>query len=171
LEVRERIAYIRGLLEGSDDLRADQKAHNLWENVLEVCDKLAESVVELQNEQDDLEEYVYGIDTDLCDLEDAVYGFSDQEDESGGDDAAQATELEEDLDEDDMVRAECPRCGEEVFFEESFLYDDDVEISCPDCGEALYRSTDVIVDENGHYPDYPDGEVYAVGPEGERPSP
>ena len=39
------------------------------------------------------------------------------------------------------MRTECPRCGEEVYFEEGFLYDDDVEISCPECGESSTGAT------------------------------
>ena len=95
-----------------------------------MCDDLADRVERLSASQGEVEEYIEAIDADLGELEDDYYGtFEDDEDDA-----------EEAFTEDDLVRAECPRCGEEAFFEEAFLYDEGVEISCPECGEILYRS-------------------------------
>lgn len=169
MEVRERIAYIRGLLEGSEGPQDGQREHSVWKGILDVCDSLAESVLELRKEQDDLEEYVYGIDADLLDLEEEIYGSSEDAKSDGQGERVELAEDEEAEDgEEELVRAECPRCGEELFFEESFLYDDGVEISCPDCGEVLYRSDGALADENGWHPQ--DG-PYSLPSEGERPSP
>lgn len=140
MEVKERIAYVRGLIEGAESFQPDPTSRAVWENLLIVCDELAESVAELETAQSELEEYVEGIDTDLCDLEEEVYG---EEYAADGDDLDE--EEAGDENEDEFVRTECPRCGEEVYFEEGFLYDDDVEISCPECGEVLYRGN-----KNGH---------------------
>src|SRR5690606_12538292 len=136
---------------------------------------LAESVSRLGSKHEELEEYVNGIDCDLCDLEDEVYGSSDDgEEDAAPEGSLGAGDADEEASDDDdgMVRAECPRCGEEVYFEESFLYDDGVVISCPDCGETLYRSDDVAADENSKYPQ---DDVYAFDPypkpEAEHPSP
>lgn len=143
MEVKERIAYVRGLIEGAESFQPDPTSRAVWENLLIVCDELAENVAELETAQFELEEYVETIDTDLYDLEEEVYG----EGYEHGDEL----ELDEDetSDEDEteekFVRTECPRCGEEVYFEEAFLYDEDVEISCPECGEVLYRGSN-----NGH---------------------
>ena len=169
MEARERIAYVRGLLEGSEGSGAEAKSNVIWQNILDICESLAESIAELRSGQEDLEEYVFGIDADLCELEDAIFG--DAEDamaaqsngfahgvEPGGvspaggaaaetDGTGDDDEADEDAADGGDVRADCPRCGEEVYFEESLLYDDNVEISCPECGEVLYRSHDTIVDE------------------------
>lgn len=126
MEVKERIAYVRGLIEGSDAFQRDQATRTLWENLLAICDGLADSVKALQSAQGEIEEYVEGIDADLGDLEEEVYGRDEDEDD-------------EEIFGDEMVRAECPRCGEEALFEEGLLYDDHVEISCPECGELLFR--------------------------------
>lgn len=125
MEVKERIAYVRGLIEGSDVLQRDQATRALWENLLAICDGLADSVKALQCAQGEIQEYVEGIDADLGDLEEEVYGQDDDEDEE--------------IIGDEIVRAECPHCGEETYFEEELLYDDKVEISCPECGELLFR--------------------------------
>lgn len=127
MEVKERIAYVRGLLQGSESLERDAAAKSAWENLLLVCDELADSVNELHTLQHEIEEYVEGVDSDLADLEEEVYGEEA---------------------EDEYVRTDCPTCGEEVWFEQGYLYDDDVEIACPDCGQVLYRSLP-IGDESG----------------------
>lgn len=139
MEVKERIAYVRGLLEGSEAMKNDQTALTLWGNLLHVCDQLADSIEELEEAHDEIEEYLEVVDADLCDLEEEVLGsgtllHSETVEELDDD------ELELDDDEEEYVRADCPRCGEEVYFEEGFLYDEGVEVSCPDCGEILYRS-------------------------------
>ena len=135
MEVKERIAYVRGLVEGSEELQRDPATRSLWENLLAVCDGLADSISEIRSAQGEIEEYVEGIDADLEELEEEVYGYSD----GGNDEEGEAGEDEEASDEDDLVRAQCPRCGEETYFEEDLLYDDKVEISCPECGEILFR--------------------------------
>jgi len=136
MDVKERIAYLRGLIEGAETLPSGSPARSMWEHLLTVCDELADSLVELEAAHEDLAGYVEAIDTDLCDLEEEVYGEEFAEDEDELDE-----ELSDDEVDDGFVRAECPRCGEEVYFEEELLYDDgDIEISCPECGEVLYRS-------------------------------
>jgi len=119
VEVKERIAYVRGLLEGSESLEKDPAAKSAWEQLLLVCDELADSVTELHTLQHEIEEYVEGVDSDLAELEEEVYG-----------EQAEA----------EYVRTECPTCGEDVWFEQDYLYDDDVEIACPDCGQIVFRS-------------------------------
>ncbi|MFO7318247.1 MAG: hypothetical protein C0P71_000750 [Bacillota bacterium] len=127
MEVKERIAYLRGLIEGADTIPAGAAARTVWDHLLTVCDELADGLSELEAAQGDLAAYVEAIDSDLYDLEEEVYGEELFDDE------------DEELD-DPVVRTECPRCGEEVYFDEELLYDDgDVEISCPECGEVLYR--------------------------------
>src|SRR5690606_39074108 len=91
--------------------------------------------------QDEVEQYVEAIDVDLRDLEAVIYGDDEEflDDDEDVEEEAAGDQGEED---DPFVRAECPRCGEEVYFEESLLYDEHVEISCPNCGEVLYRGED-----------------------------
>lgn len=140
MEVKQRIAYVRGLLEGSESFEKDPATKSAWEHLLIVCDELADSVNELHTLQHEIEEYVEGVDSDLADLEEEVYGEGRDE---------------------EYVRTECPACGDEVWFEEDYLYDDDVEIACPDCGQIVFRSFPAG-DE------FSDGRLPGAGSEGKR---
>lgn len=112
LNVKERIAYVRGLVEGSEFHGQDNRARAIWSNLLTICDHLADSIESVEDSVDDVEEYLEAIDLDLTDLEDVV-------------------------DSDVMVEVECSNCGEEFFFEEGFIDDKDVEIMCPRCSAQL----------------------------------
>ncbi|NLJ86738.1 MAG: hypothetical protein GX322_09900 [Firmicutes bacterium] len=115
--VQEKIAYLRGLLEGSKFYGDDAGTQAIWEQVLAIFDDLGRSVNVLGIGLDELAEYVEAIDGDLMDLEDEIYGEE----------------------EDEFIEMECPECGEAVSFEEEFLYDDDVQITCPECGGVVYQ--------------------------------
>lgn len=115
MNVKERIAYVRGLVEGSESSGQDEKVQLIWTEVLNICDSLADSVAALWESVDDVEEYLEALDLDLADLEDIAEGEADQV----------------------FVEVECQNCGEEVYFEEDLLADDDVEILCPACGAEL----------------------------------
>lgn len=112
MEIKERIAYIRGLLEGAEFYGRDDRGRAVWENLLGVCGQLADSVAALEEEQADLGAYLEAVDADLADLE-------------------EVTEVPE------YVVVDCPHCGEEVCFEEEFLYDDHAQVACPECGEEI----------------------------------
>lgn len=109
MEIKERIAYIRGLLEGADFYGRDERGRAVWENLLGVCGQLADSIAALEEEQAELGAYLEAVDADLADLEEAA-------------------------DVPEYVVVECPHCGEEVCFEEEFLYDDSAQVACPECG-------------------------------------
>lgn len=134
MNVKERIAYVRGLIEGSEFCGKDAQAKNVWDNLLRICDDLASELNDVSEGQEELEEYVEAIDSDLSDLEGDIYD-EDDDDECGcascapDDDAAEP-----------VVEMECPKCGEDVVFEEGFLYDADVEVTCPECGATVYAT-------------------------------
>lgn len=119
--VKEKIAYLRGLMEGSDFYGNDSHARSIWNRVLEIMDDLADQMESLRVSQEEAEEYLEAIDNDLSEVEDEVYGHDEDDDV-------------------EFVEMECPNCGETVYFEREFLDDDDVEISCPECGHVLYST-------------------------------
>ena len=126
---KEKIAYLRGVLDGSDSFK-DPAQKGVFEKLLDIVDALASEVDDLAIEQQDLEEYVQAVDEDLYDLEDDM----------------------DDLEEDDqleMVEMDCPSCGETVVFEEGFLYDDDIKIHCPHCDAIVFDSVDLEDEEVG----------------------
>jgi len=128
---KEKIAYLRGLLEGGNLYGKDPSDRVIWDQLMDILDDLAVSINALGANQDELTEYVEAIDSDLMDLEDEVYGDDDDE---------------------DWVEVDCPECGEPVTFEEGFLYDDDVQVTCPECGGVVHRG-DSFQDFDDFLPD------------------
>lgn len=112
----ERVAYIRGLVEG---LGIDEKdpMGRVVSEIVDVLDEMAASVEDMDNYMTELDEYVGEIDEDL----EAVEDFLDEECDCA--------------DEDDFYSVVCPNCGEE------FCVDDETaqkgELNCPNCGEEL----------------------------------
>lgn len=142
--VKEKIAYLKGLMEGSEFYGNDTHAQTVWGRMMEILDDLAEQVEVLRASQEEAEEYLEAIDSDLSDVEDEVYDTGDAHDE----------EIE-------FIEMECPECQETVYFEEDFLYDDDVEISCPECGRVLFSSD--AEEEEGAATSVAEGEQPANG--------
>ena len=95
--------------------------------IIDVLESFAESIVELDEEQCDLAEYVESIDEDLSDIEDDIY-----DDE----------ELDEDCDDLSFIEMECPNCNDLVEIDEELLYDDEVDVVCPNCKAIILSSDD-----------------------------
>jgi DNA-directed RNA polymerase subunit delta len=133
VEIKERIAYLRGVIEGADFYGKDVKAKTIWETLLSICDQLADEMDELNTTVEELEEHIDAIDNDLYDLEGEVFG-DDEEDE------------EED---ERLMEMECPHCGESVYIEDGFLYDPDAEISCPECGALVFAAEETKGGQKG----------------------
>lgn len=128
--VRERIAYVRGLLQGAELAGNGAVTRDVLERMLDIFDALADEIEELEVGALEVEEYLEAIDADLGDLEDEVLGsdFDDDDDD-------------EDDDGDHFIEMQCPSCRATVYFEEDVLFDDDDEdIACPECGEVIYRA-------------------------------
>lgn len=120
-DVKEQVAYLKGLIDGSDFLMKEGKERVVWERMLELFSAVAEGLEELKTGQKELEEYAEALDDDLSEVEENLFG---EEEEPG----------------DEFVEMECPHCKESVRFAEDLLYEDDVEVTCPNCGEVVYAS-------------------------------
>ena len=118
MTVTEKVAYLKGLVEGLDFDKDDKKTKVL-NAVLDVLEDLALTVSDLDDEMELVTEQLDAVDEDLADLEEIFY------DEA------------EDCDccDDDMYEVECPNCGETVYFDEEIILDGEAE--CPNCGEVL----------------------------------
>lgn len=126
--LRERIAYVRGLIEGAELSDNGALTRDILDRMLDIFDAVADDVDDLELSRREVEEYLEAIDADLGDLEDEVLGTDYEESEEDDDDA-------------NFVEMQCPGCNAAVYFEEDFLFDDaDEEVACPECGEVLYRT-------------------------------
>src|SRR5690625_7667292 len=126
--VRERIAYVRGLIEGADLARNGAVTRDVLEKMLDIFDAIADEVEEMEVGRLEVEQYLEAIDADLGDLEVEVLG--DELDGEEGDD-----------DETDghFIEMQCPSCRVTVYFEDDILFADEDDIACPECGEVVYR--------------------------------
>ena len=139
MEINEKVAYLKGLMEGMD-LDTTKKEGKLYAAILDILEEIA---FELEENQDQVDEVMDGLDAvsdDLEDVEDVLFDEDEEEDEAEDD------YYEDDLDDDeDCYATTCPTCEEEIFFDESIL--EDGEIICPNCGEKLEFDLSSIEEE------------------------
>ncbi|MGL6107440.1 CD1247 N-terminal domain-containing protein [Romboutsia sp.] len=119
----EEVAYLKGLAEGLE-ISKETKEGKIIHKIVEALESFADAIVELDEEQEELVEYVESIDEDLSDVEDDLYEDDDIED-----------------DELSFIEMECPNCGDLVEIDEELLYDDEVDVVCPNC-QAIILSAD-----------------------------
>ncbi|SCI75227.1 Uncharacterised protein [uncultured Clostridium sp.] len=120
----EEVAYLKGLAEGLD-ISEDTKEGKIIHKIVDVLESFADAIVELEEEQIELIEYVESIDEDLADIEDDIY------------------EEAEDDDEFNYIEMECPSCNDFVEIDEDLLYDEGVDIVCPNC-QSIILSADEL---------------------------
>lgn len=121
----EEVAYLRGLAEGLE-ISKETKEGKIIHKIVETLESFADAIVDLDEEQTDLIEYVESIDEDLSDVEDDLYEDDDLEDDE---------ELS-------FIEMECPSCGDLVEIDEDLLYDDEVDIVCPNCQGIIIEADD-----------------------------
>jgi hypothetical protein len=139
LNSRERIAYLRGLL---DFMPKEEKETKVYSAVVEALDSLASDLEEhaklldLQREDyDNLADEVNDLQESIYDLEE-VLGADSDEDYGGGEDGE-----EEDGEEstESYISMTCPSCAYSFYYK----YEDGKEnekLVCPSCGEEFSRS-------------------------------
>lgn len=120
MTLTERVAYIRGLMEGLG-LDADSKETKVLNAMLELLDDMALTVTDLDGDIDDICDEIEEIEEEIDLLEEDV------------------DDLYEDFDDDDCCCDEdeyelkCSNCGDTVIVDEDMLFGDE-EIFCPNCG-------------------------------------
>ena len=115
--ISEKIAYLKGLMEGMN-VDTESNEGKLFAAVVDVLDEIALEVEDLTDEVMELGDGLDVISDDLSDVEDIVYDEWDDDDE-----------------EEECYATTCPECEEEIFFDDTML--EDGEIICPNCGAKL----------------------------------
>ena len=123
--ISEKIAYLKGLMEGMN-VDTESNEGKLFAAVVDVLDEIALEVEDLTDEVMELGDGLDVISDDLSDVEDIVYDEWDDDDDDDDD---------EDDEEEECYATTCPECGEEIFFDDTML--EDGEIICPNCGAKL----------------------------------
>ena len=134
--ISEKIAYLKGLMEGMN-VDTESNEGKLFAAVVDVLDEIALEVEDLTDEVMELGDGLDVISDDLSDVEDIVYDEWDDDDDD---------EDDEEDEEEECYATTCPECEEEIFFDDSVLEDGKVE--CPNCGATLeFDPADLVEDE------------------------
>lgn len=144
-DLAKKVEFLKGLAEGMD-LKPDNQERKLLLKILDVLGEMAEEITQVQENQEEINEYLENMDEDLSALEDAVF-----EDEG------------EDFDEDDydepegdsLVEYECPHCGYKTRFDITD-FDFEEDYLCPECQQPFFPE---------HEEDEDEGNDSAQGPE------
>lgn len=130
MTVSEKVAYLKGLMEGMK-LDGSKDEVKLTQKIIEVLEDMALTISDLEDSVDIIGEQVDAVDEDLDELEGYVY------DDECDDDCC--------CDDDDVYEVKCPKCGNMIYVDGDIL--DEGEIDCPSCGEKLEFDIDFDEDE------------------------
>jgi len=125
----EEVAYLKGLAEGLE-ISEETKEGKIINKIVDVLESFADAIVELEEEQIELIDYVESIDEDLSDIEDDIYEEEDDDDE------------DDDDEEYNYIEMECPNCNDFVEIDEDLLYNEDIDIVCPNCQAVILSAED-----------------------------
>ena len=115
MENIEKVAYLRGMLEGMK-FDADSDMGKIVLKLIDIVDDLAHDLTDAEERADVMADYIDELDHDLGEVEEYVYG--------------------DDCDCCDDGGAVCPKCGAEFELDLDALENGDI-ITCPECGAEL----------------------------------
>ncbi len=134
MEIMEKVAYLKGLVEGME-IDTTKKEGKILAAIIDVLEELSLEVADLWDDQVELAEGLDVVSDDLADIEDIIYDELDEDDDED-EDEDEYEYYEDELGEDeDCYATTCPTCEETIYFDESVL--EDGEVICPNCGEKL----------------------------------
>ena len=128
--VSEKVAYLKGLIEGLK-IDADSDYGKVFKAIVDVLDEVSLEIEDLTDEVMELGDGLDVISDDLADVEELVYD-------------------DDEFDEDDepVYMTTCPECEEEIYFDETYL--EDGTVVCPNCGATLeFDAADLDPEDEG----------------------
>ncbi|MFZ5647835.1 MAG: CD1247 N-terminal domain-containing protein [Bacillota bacterium] len=124
-DLKSRVAYLQGLSAGMN-IENESKEGRILNNIIQVLDDFANTIKEMEEAHNQLEDYLESIDEDLFHLEEDLYNDTDTEEDA-----------------EEYLEVDCPRCGEVVCFDSDILEDEDtIEVTCPNCDEVVFINDD-----------------------------
>ncbi len=117
--IKSKVAYIQGLLDGLTI--ADEATEKVFKAILKTLEDMAEIIEEHDECIDELDDCMEDICDELDDIDE--YLFDDDDDEE---------------DECDFFEAECPSCGEMIYFDNQ-LCEKMEELICPNCNTSIIQ--------------------------------
>ncbi len=141
MTVSEKAAYIKGLMEGMS-IDTDKGEGKIIAAMADLLEDLSLSVMDLEDENATLREYIEEIDEDLGAVEEDFYCLDDEcdwDDDCDCDcccDDDDCDCCDDDCDCCECLELECPVCGKPVYIDEDDVDEID-ELECPSCGQVL----------------------------------
>ena len=126
MEITEKVAYLKGLMEGMK-IDTETNEGKILSAMVDILEDIGLELEDLWNAQGELEDGLDVVSDDLEDIEDIVYDEDESFDDEYYEDDAE--------DDEDCYATTCPTCEETIYFDESVL--EDGEVICPNCGEKL----------------------------------
>jgi hypothetical protein len=138
MEIKEKVAYVKGLAEGLG-LDTNDKNGKILAAIIDVLGDIAEEIGAIGENAEYLESYVEELDEDLGMVEEDLYCGEDDEDDDDFEELEDEEDDEEDDDDDEDGDEEvfvitCPVCGDGVYLDDTMDFDD---IKCPSCGAII----------------------------------
>lgn len=130
MDMKEKSAYLKGLAEGMklDESSSEVKLINA---IIDLLGDVTEAIDEIDSDLETLNDYAEELDEDLGAIEELIYDDCDCDCDCCDDDCD--CDCDCDCDEDLFCEI-CPKCGEQICFDETVNPDD---LVCPNCGTAL----------------------------------
>ncbi len=133
MTVSEKVAYLKGLMEGMK-IDTEKDEGKILSVVVEILDELCEEIDALDDAQIELAEQLDAVDEDLSAVEEVLY---DDDDEDDDDD-------DYEFEDDEVYEVTCPNCNDVVYIDGEMLMDG--RIDCPNCGTELEFDLDCDCD-------------------------
>lgn len=133
MSAREKIAYLKGLIDGQNLADSPQKV-SFYAALVDALESLADSVEEHEGIHKELNDYLEQLDEDVAELEDTLDVLL--EDDCDDEDYDSDYDEEEEFD-----SVSCPHCNKDFFYEPA-AYDDGEELLCPHCGKGFMQERD-----------------------------
>ena len=131
MNLTEKVAYIKGLMEGLK-LDASNDQVKVLSAVVDLLEDLSLTVSDLEDSADETAELLDVLDEDLGSVEEFLYGEEDGCSCGGSGCHHDGTDGEE------VYQVTCGNCGTDLCITEEAL--DEGGITCPNCGESLELS-------------------------------
>lgn len=126
MTVNEKVAYLKGLMEGLE-FDAETKEGKIIALMADILEDLAEEVLVAQDDIDDINEYLEAMDEDLTNVEEEIFGEFD-------DDCDCDCDCDCCEDDEECYEVICPSCGNNICFEEM---PEEKSFPCPACSEPI----------------------------------
>ena len=126
---REKIAYLRGLIDGQKQADTPEK-EKFYGALMETLESLAQSMEDHEKVHLELNDYLEQLDEDVSELEDDFDALLEDDDDDECDDDY------EEFDEEEYDSVTCPECGKDFYYEPA-AYDEDEDLLCPHCGKPF----------------------------------